>query len=350
MKHFEFWHPRLFELPYYLCLLAGCARRLLPIKSLAKANYALDHGEIGIGSKVHTQFAFEQTRFLPTAALPETLTAAAKESLVADFAEQFGYPLILKSDIGSVGKGVVKVHSPADIAGRVQALRGPYLVQQFTANNVEFGVFFVRQRGVGAITGINRKHFPTVVGDGVQTLGKLAARHERFTNHWHTFLQYLDRAHVPAAGEAVQLSFIGSHTMGCKFTDDSLLLTPAVSDTVNSIFASQPGFNFGRLDVKAESVEAFQAGEFVVIEVNGVASLPTHMFDPQKSVWQAWRIFLQHGRLLLDIAAEHRQQPMPLASYREIARRAGANAAVLDEAHWELMKSDERGNEGRGQN
>ncbi len=337
MKHFEFWHPRLFELPYYLYLLAGCARRLLPIRSLAKANYALDHGEIGIGSKVHTQFAFDQTRFLPTKALPEALLEAEKVALVAEFGVQHGYPVILKSDIGSVGKGVVKVHSEAEIAARVAALRGPYLVQQFTAMNVEFGVFYARKKGNGEVTGINRKHFPVVIGDGELTLGELAARHERATAHWQTFLQYLDTAWVPAAGEEVQLSFIGSHTMGCKFTDDSALLTPQLSAAVNNLFVSQPGFNFGRLDVKAESVAAFQAGDFVVIEVNGVASLPTHMFDPQKSVWQAWRVFLRHGRLLLDIANEHRHKPMQLASYREIISRVGNNAGVLDAAHQSLM-------------
>ena len=118
MKHFEFWHPRLFELPYYLYLLGGCALRLLPIKSLAKANYALDHGEIGIGSKVQTQFAFDQTHFLPTEALPDTLNPGAKEALVLQFGEKHGYPLILKSDIGSVGKGVVKLLASNEIAAR----------------------------------------------------------------------------------------------------------------------------------------------------------------------------------------------------------------------------------------
>lgn len=339
MKHFEFWHPRLFELPYYLYLLVGCACRLLPVKSLAKANYALDHGEIGIGSKVHTQFAFEQSRFLPTAPVAETLTEHAKTQLVEAFGGQHGYPLILKSDIGSVGKGVVKVRARREIASRVAALRGPYLVQQYTHHNVEFGVFYTRQQGVGRITGINRKHFPTVTGDGRRTLGELAAAHERATDHWQTFLQYLNTERVPRACEVVQLSFIGSHTMGCKFTDDSGLLTPQLSATVNEIFASQPGFNFGRLDVKAESTAAFQAGEFVVIEVNGVASLPTHMFDPENSVWEAWRIFLTHGRLLLDIAAEHRRQPMALESYWKILRRAGKNADLLNAAHRELMGS-----------
>ena len=126
--------------------------------------------------------------------------------------------------------------------------------------------------------------------------------------------------------------------MGCKFTDDSDLVTPALSDAVSALFESQPGFNFGRLDVKAESLAAFQAGDFIVIEVNGVASLPTHMFDPAKSVWQAWREFLRHGRLLLEIADEHRKQPMALASYPDIIRRVRENAGLLNDAHQQLMR------------
>ena len=60
----------------------------------------------------------------------------------------------------------------------------------------------------------------------------------------------------------------------------------------------------------AADEEALKRGEFVVIEVNGVASLPTHMFDPKFSVWQAYKIFFEHGKLLAQIAAEHRDKPM----------------------------------------
>ena len=337
MKHFEFWHPRLFELPYYACLALGCARRLLRIKHLAKANYALDHGEIGIGSKVVTQFAFDQDRFLPTEALPELLTEAQKIDQIERFGALHGYPVIAKSDIGSVGKGVVKIATPAEIPSRVTQMRGPYLVQQFTTLSVEYGVFYVRQNGVGRISGINRKHFPTIKGDGEHSILQLAREHERYTHHWQTFLQYLDVARVPSIGEVVQLSFIGSHTMGCKFTDDTDLLTPELEAAICQVFESQPGFNFGRLDVKTASEESFLRGDFIVIEVNGVASLPTNMFDPSLSLWQAYRIFLIHARYLLDIAAEQRHQPMELDSYWGMIRRARHNAAQLNASHQELM-------------
>ena len=261
----------------------------------------------------------------------------ARVAKVSAFADRVGYPVILKSDVGSVGKGVVKVDRAESLPGRLAQTAGPYLAQQFTSNNLEFGVFYVRLNGKPRITGINQKHFPTVTGDGERSLGELAKAHPRYTFHWRTFLQYLDESAVPAQGEQVQLSFIGSHTMGCRFTDDTHLVTPALEAAIFSVFAQQPGFNFGRLDVKVRDKEAFQQGEFVVIEVNGVASLPTNMFDPDNTLLQAYRIFLRHGNYLVRAAAENRRQIMPLDSYRNIVRRVRDNAAVLNKSHVSLM-------------
>jgi hypothetical protein len=343
IKHFEFWHPRLFELPYYLYLCVGALSRGLSIKSLAKANYALDHGEIGIGSKFKTQMAFDQARFLPTELLHVNATLAAKLAQVTRFGAAHGYPLILKSDIGSVGKGVLKLEANDVASDRLGQLRGNYILQAYTPHNLEYGVFFVRYQGRARITGINKKHFPTVIGNGVDSIECLARAHYRYTAHWQTFLQYLDIARVPMRDEHVQLSFIGSHTMGCKFTDDTQLLTDKLLTAVEQIFVDQPGFNFGRLDLKCASEAAFRKGEFLVIEVNGVASLPTHMFDPSHSLWRGYQIFFEHGRWLLKIAAEQRRQSMTLDSYRNIAKRVSHNYRLLNDAHQQLMASDPAG-------
>ena len=333
IKHHEFWPPRLFEIPYYLYLGLQCLRRGIGVKTLAKANYGLDHGEIGLGSKYQSQCAFNQDYFLPTVLIPADLSLEEKKQQMRDFVQRYGYPAILKSDVGCVGKGICKLASDRDIEHKAPLLLGDYILQQFTPFACEYGVFFVRERGVPRVTGINKKHFPTVVGNGRDTLLQLAQGHERYSEHWPAFLQSLDTARVPAPGEEVRLSFIGSHTLGCKFTDDSALLTPALERAVYDFFESQPGFNFGRCDIKAESEAAFQRGEFVVIEVNGVASLPTHMFDPQYRLGEAYGIFFEHARYLAKIAQEHRQQAMPLLPYRQVLRRVRANQSLLNRVH-----------------
>jgi len=91
------------------------------------------------------------------------------------------------------------------------------------------------------------------------------------------------------------------------------------------------------VDVKTADEEAFKRGEFVVIEVNGVASLPTNMFDPKFSVWQAYKIFFEHGKYLVQIAAEQRNQAMELLSYREVLQRVKENQGMLNRVHARLM-------------
>ena len=126
--------------------------------------------------------------------------------------------------------------------------------------------------------------------------------------------------------------------MGCMFTDDTHLLTPALEQAVFRVFEEQPGYNFGRLDLKAANEQAFRDGDFVLIEVNGIASLPTHMFDPKYSVWQAYRIFFRHARYLAKIAKEHRTKPMEFLPFAEIIERVKTNQGLLNQVHNRLME------------
>lgn len=336
IKPYEFWHPRYFETPYYLYLGFQCLLNGVSLKNLAKANYALDHGEIGIGSKYATQLAFNQDRFLPTDLLQGALSHADKKSFFTKFADEHGYPIILKPDMGCVGKGISKIGCEQDLDQTLPLLIGDFIVQKFTDYTYECGIFYVRLQGESRITGINEKHFPTVIGNGQDNIQTLAEQHQRFTHHWQSFLQYLDTDRVPAADEAVVLSFIGSHTMGCKFTDDTHLLNPALEQAVFKLFEDQPGFNFGRVDVKCASREAFLAGDFIVIEVNGVASLPTHMFDPKYTVLQAYKIFFKHAKYLAEIAREHKRKSMRLLSYWQVLQKAKVNQSTLNKVHDQL--------------
>lgn len=337
IKKYEFWNPRLFEFPFYLYLGWQCLKRRISIRTLAKANYALDHGEIGLSSKFESQMAFDQTYFMPTELIKDALGLAEKQQQISNFADQHGYPVVLKSNLGSVGKGIVKLEQAADIDKHTPRLLGDYILQKYTANPYECGVFFVRVGGEPKITGINKKHFPTVAGNGVDSIDTLARNHYRYTAHWDSFLQDFDTSVVLAEGEVKQLSFIGSHTLGCKFTDDTHLNTPELEAAIFKFFESQPGFNFGRVDVKCVDEASFQRGEFVVIEVNGVASLPTHMFDPKFSVWRAYKIFFEHAVYLAQAACENRHQAMNLMSYREVIARVKENQATLNAVHQKLM-------------
>ena len=338
LKPYEFWNPRLFEAPFYVYLAWQCLRKGIAVRDLAKANFSLDHGEIGIGSKFHTQQQFSQALFLPTVLLSSDSSALQRLHNITAFAEQFAYPIILKPDLGMVGKGILKISSYAEAQLRVADIQGAYLLQQYCPLPEEYGVFYVRQQGRPRITGINRKHFPFVIGNGRDSLLTLAQNHYRYTEHWTSFLQYLETSQIPSNNEKVQLSFIGSHTMGCMFTDDSQLLTTNLEQAIFGVCEPQQGFNFGRLDVRAASEAALLRGEFKIIEINGVSSLPTHMFDPSKSVWQAYKIFFEHGRYLASIAREYRNVPMHLLPLRQVLLKVRESQAELDRIHNQLRQ------------
>ena len=337
IKKYEFWNPRVFEFPFYLYMAWLCLIHRVGIKTLAKANYALDHGEIGIGSKYASQLAYDQSHFMPSELLDARHSLEQKKAQIYAFVAQHGYPAILKSDVGCVGKGICKLSNADDVERQAPLLLGHFILQKFTPFAYECGVFYIRQNGKPKITGINKKHFPSVVGNGRDDILTLAKQHERYTAHWNAFLQDIDTTEILAEGVEKRISFIGSHTLGCKFTDDSHLLTPELERAIYAIFEQQPGFNFGRIDVKTENEAAFKRGEFVLIEVNGVASLPTHMFDPKHSIWRAYKIFFEHGKYLVKIAAEHRHQDMPLLSYAQVLRRVRDNQAMLNQVHQRLM-------------
>ena len=339
IKPHEYWHPRVFEFPFYLYLLVQCLARRVSLRGLARANYALDHGEIGIGSKYQTQFRFPQQRFLPTILLEEGHDGAELRAQALQFAGAQGYPLIMKPNIGMVGKGIVKIHSEAELVQRLSEATTSQLLQKYCDLPEEFGVFYIRRGERSEITGINRKHFPCVTGDGSSSIRELALKHDRYSEHWASFLRYQDLDSIPEKGRELRLSFIGSHTMGCKFTDDSDLRTPELDRAVFEICDAEPGFNYGRLDVRAESAEALAAGSFRVIEINGVSSLPTHMFDPAKSLGQSYAIFFEHGKYLTEIAREHRGQSMQLLPAFALLKKVVASQRALDNIHERIKQS-----------
>jgi hypothetical protein len=60
------------------------------------------------------------------------------------------------------------------------------------------------------------------------------------------------------------------------------------------VFANS-GFYFGRLDVMYNTVEELEQGiNFSIVELNGAASEPTHIYDPKHSLFCMERTRASH--------------------------------------------------------
>ena len=48
--------------------------------------------------------------------------------------------------------------------------------------------------------------------------------------------------------------------------------------------------------------ELEQGKNFAVVELNGAASEPTHIYDPQHSIFFAWKELTRHIRYMFEIS------------------------------------------------
>lgn len=204
-------------------------------------------------------------------------------------------PLIIKPDVGERGSGVRLARDWARAAEILAADQRRLLAQVFHPGPHEAGVFYVRPPGEarGFVFSITDKVLPAVVGDGRTPLADLIDADARLRLQAGVFLKRLGprAAMVPAAGERVSLGVAGNHCQGTLFRDGAELITPALTAAIDAAAAAVPGFHFGRFDVRYADRAEFKAGRgLFVVEVNGVLSESTNIYDPRTGFWAGQRV------------------------------------------------------------
>jgi len=236
---------------------------------------------------------------------------------------QLSFPIVLKPDVGARGAGVVIAHDREEIEAALAANPGPLIAQAYVPG-VEFGVFYYRLPSAkrGEIFAITDKRIVSVTGDSRHTLEQLILGDARAVCMAAFFLKEFEErlSEIPPLGEQVSLSELGTHCRGALFLDGAELLTPALYQVVEQVSRAFEGFYFGRYDVRSASVDAFRVGDFKIIELNGLSSEATNIYDPQHSVWFGWRTLCQQWRIAFEIAAENRQLGAQPLTVRQVMR------------------------------
>lgn len=321
----EFWPSWILYAPIAVYI-AGLAIRHRSFAVVTAANPDIPGGGVIGESKFEILRALaraQPAQVARAALVPAAARAEARLAMARGFMEraQLTFPIVLKPDHGQRGSGVVIVRSHEELAARLGDARIDTIVQEFIGGP-EFGLFYYRypDEARGHLLSITEKRFPTVRGDGRSSLETLILSDPRAVcvEPVHRRVHRHRLARVPAAGQIVPLVEIGSHCRGAVFVDGGALATPALLDRVDRIAQQSGGFYFGRFDVRAPSHDDLRRGMFTILELNGITSEATHIYDPSATVWAAWRALATQWRIAFAIGAANRRLGIPPARLSEL--------------------------------
>jgi hypothetical protein len=170
------------------------------------------------------------------------------------------------------------------------------------------GLFYCKKPNEqkGKITGITLKEFLTVEGNGIDTLENLLKKTPRYFLQIPKLKEKIELNEILPIGVSRCLVPFGNHNRGTMFLDGKELITPELENKFNEILDSIEGFNYGRLDIRYNSIEDLTLGKnFSIIEINGAKSEPTHIYDPKHSFWFGLKEIFRHQMIFYQIIKQN---------------------------------------------
>jgi hypothetical protein len=263
---------------------------------------------------------------IPQEFYPPTLffkhNTSAEQILDSVNQKDLKFPMVGKPDIGMKGMMVKKLVDETELLTYAANSKVDFLVQEFIPFENEVGIFYYKypNEEKGYISGIVKKEFLAVKGDGVLTVEQLLRKNKRAVLQ----LPILRRTEVDKMNiilknnEELVLVPYGNHVRGAKFLDDSHLIDKDLTDLIDSLCKKINGFHYGRLDIRYNTWEELKQGKkFSIIELNGAGSEPTHIYDPKHSIFRAWKEIIKHLNILYRISKlNHQLQKTPYMTTR----------------------------------
>jgi hypothetical protein len=245
------------------------------------------------------------------------------------------FPVIAKPNAGERGWGVEKIETMAALQAYHQKSPVDYLIQEYIPFPLELGVFYYRMPGElrGTISSIVQKEFLSVTGNGRDNLGQLILANDRAVLQWDQLkIKYEHSLHrVLPNGRKMTLVTIGNHCLGTKFLNANHLITPELTSIFDKISIEIDGFYYGRYDLRCTNTDDLYQGKNIkIMELNGAGAEPAHIYDPGFTIWEGWKVLLQHWTMLYKISVCNHKAGVPYMRFSE-AR-----------AIWKRIKADKQ--------
>lgn len=310
LTEFEYWPYKLFYAPFvpywfWNSIKAGSFSYFCRVNPGIRFGGFLDYSKSEILNQVPDNYK-PYTRFIK------------HKSAIGNFPV---FPFIVKPDIGERGVNVELIKNRND--WEAYPLTENLIIQDFINLAFEFGVFYAKHNGKAEVLSVTGKEFLTYKSDGKQSLGDFVGSNPR-SSHRREFLSKKfgqDWNKVYPKGEEILIEPIGNHNRGTRFFDASELITEDLRKSVCKIADHINGFNYGRMDIKAASIEDLKAGKIMLIEVNGANSEPTHIYDSDYSLLKAYSEIKRHLDIQYKISKNNPKTYSATEFYKAVLRR-----------------------------
>lgn len=319
LTHWEYWPFHVVYIPIYF-LWTFYAIKSRTIFFFNTSNPSMRNGGFMMDSKKEIYDLIPKNYYPKTIFIPEKISFDEVKILFDE--NTFSFPLIVKPDMGLRGSAVKKIESFDQLLNYHNKANFDYLIQDLIPYSNEVGIFYVRfpNQQKGKITGIVAKELLEVTGNGKSTILELIKQNPRFELQLKTLQkEYGNKLfEVLNNGEKRNLVPLGNHCRGAKFIDASHLISDKLTEVINNVCIQIPEFYFGRMDLMYNNWQELLEGKnFQLIELNGAASEPTHIYDPKHSIFFGWKELARHITYMYKISVENHKRGFPYLSRKE---------------------------------
>ncbi len=330
IRNWEFWSLKIFYFPVVLYVLwLAIKHRSLTVFTCA--NPAILAGGFIGESKDEIYKGLQESNFaksylLKHIVITKELTESERIAIANEFIieNDLHFPFVLKPDVGERGKEVEIVKDFTQLNEILVEIEEDYILQEF-AEGEEISIFYYRypSEEIGKIFSITEKRFPFVTGDGKSTLEELILMDRRAVSLARKYFDQNEEKleDIPAIGEKISIINIGTHSRGAIFMEGDWLKTVELEKTIDKICKSFAGFYFGRFDIRTNSFEDLMQGKnFKIIELNGVTSESTNIYDKRYSLFDAYKLLFKQWKIAFEIGEENYKSGAKKTSITDLIR------------------------------